>query len=170
MIHLVSFSAVTWNFPLIGRTRMLTEAWQRLGIPTTFVQIPFGRSALERFLPFGRAYEPVRVVRPWPTYPRWLWARLSPARLHASIARRARELRRQLDRVIDWDEAAAVEHLARMLGDAQAWQSAATRVRAAAHPDAASAVVGACERLLTARGRGEAREPIKAAPTRSAKR
>ena len=73
-------------------------------------------------------------------------------------------------READWDEAAAVEHLARMLGDAQAWQSAATRVRAAAHPDAASAVVGACERLLTARGRGEAREPIKAAPTRSAKR
>lgn len=90
MIHLVSFSAVTWNFPLIGRTRMLTEAWQRLGIPTTFVQAPFLRSAIERLLPFRRPPEPVRVVRPWPTWPRRLWPRLGEPRLRGSIKRRAR--------------------------------------------------------------------------------
>lgn len=108
MIHLVSFSAVTWNFPLIGRTRMLAEAWQRLGVPTTFVQAPYLRSALERLWPFGRQAEAVRVMRPWPVYPRRLWPRMGAAHLRPVIQRRARGLRRQLDPIVTWDQAAAV--------------------------------------------------------------
>lgn len=109
-MHLVSFSAVTWNFPLIGRTRMLSEAWQRLGIDTTFVQAPFLRSALERLLPPRRATPPppVRVLRPWPTYPRRLWPLLSPPHLRAAIRERARGLRRELEAVLDWEAAAAI--------------------------------------------------------------
>jgi len=108
MIHLVSFSAVTWNFPLVGRTRMLTEAWHALGVPTTFVQVPFLRTTLEKLFPWGRAPEPIRVVRPWPTYPRRLWPHLSATRLRAGMAARARALRRQLDPLVDWRSAAAV--------------------------------------------------------------
>ena len=108
MIHLVSLSAVTWDFPLIGRTRMLTEAWQRLGTPTTFVQVPYLRTALQRILPGRRELEPVPVIRPWPTYPRRVWPLIGTDRLHASIARRARALRRQLEAMVHLDGAVAV--------------------------------------------------------------
>jgi glycosyltransferase involved in cell wall biosynthesis len=107
MTHLVTFSAVTWNFPLIGRSRMLSEAWLRLGVPTMFVQVPFLRTALERLWPLRRP-EPVRVIRPWPAYPRRLWPVLSESRLRAGIRRAAGMLRRQLDPDFDWTQAAAI--------------------------------------------------------------
>ncbi|MGD8450463.1 MAG: glycosyltransferase [Phycisphaerae bacterium] len=108
MIHLVSFSAVTWNFPLVGRTRMLSEAWQQLGQPTTFVQVPYVRTAMEKLCPWGRPAESVRVVRPWPAAPRRLWPLLGAQRVNAWSARRARAVRRQLDGLLDWDRAAAL--------------------------------------------------------------
>ncbi|MFH1746138.1 MAG: glycosyltransferase [Planctomycetota bacterium] len=107
-MHFVSFSAVTWNFPLIGRTRMLAEAWRQMGVPTSFVQAPYLRSALERIWPFGRKPEPLPVLRPWPTYPRRWWLRVGAERLRTSIRRRARGLRRQLDKLLSWEDATAV--------------------------------------------------------------
>lgn len=103
---MVSLSAVTWGFPLVGRTRMLTEAWLAAGVPTTFVQAPSYRTAAERLL--GRHDDPGIVVRPWPAWPSMVWMRLSGKRLHDSIRSRARALRRQLDRRIDWSSAVAM--------------------------------------------------------------
>jgi len=105
---LVSLSAVTWDFRLVGRTRMLTEAWQRLGQPTVFVQVPSYRTALQRCLAPFCTVEPVPVVRPWPTQPARRWRRLGQKRVEAAMRRRARELRRQLSRRVDWDAAAAL--------------------------------------------------------------
>jgi UDP-N-acetylglucosamine--N-acetylmuramyl-(pentapeptide) pyrophosphoryl-undecaprenol N-acetylglucosamine transferase len=67
-------------------------------------------------------------------------------------------------READWDEAATAESLARVLADAEALQNARVRMRAAGRPDAASAVVTACEHLLAGRRRGSTTDSIKAAP------
>jgi glycosyltransferase involved in cell wall biosynthesis len=107
-VHLVSLSAVTWDFALVGRTRMLTEAWRHLNIPTTFVQVPSLRTAAQRLRRFGRGNGPHGVVRPWPACPQALWAWLGPERLAAICARRARGLRQQLDRRLAWERAVAV--------------------------------------------------------------
>jgi UDP-N-acetylglucosamine--N-acetylmuramyl-(pentapeptide) pyrophosphoryl-undecaprenol N-acetylglucosamine transferase len=72
-------------------------------------------------------------------------------------------------REVDWSETAMAESLARALGNADAWTMAAARMRAAARPDAASAVVDACERLA-GRLRGGTPDALKAASTRSARR
>lgn len=106
--HLVSLSAVTWGFALRGRTRMLTEAWLRLRQPTTFVQVPSYRTALQRLAAAFRSAEQAPVVRPWPTYPcRW-WIAAGEARLRRAIRPRAAELRRQLDGSIDFSHAVAI--------------------------------------------------------------
>jgi UDP-N-acetylglucosamine:LPS N-acetylglucosamine transferase len=73
-------------------------------------------------------------------------------------------------REVDWNETAMAESLARALGNADAWTMAAARMRAAASPDAASAVVDACERLLAGGPWGETPDALKAASTRSARR
>ena len=109
-MHLVSLAAVTWDFKLVGRTRMLTEAWLRAGQPTTFVQVPSYRTALQRLTAPLRSADDGPVVRPWPTIPARWWTKLSGRRLHKGMRRRAASLRRQLERVAawDWDEAVAV--------------------------------------------------------------
>jgi len=105
--ELVLLAAVTWNFPLVGRSRMLTEAWQRRGQPVTFVQVPSLRSALQRLAaPVSRG--PAHVVRPWSAYPFSLWPHLPESLLRRSARLWARELRRQLTGRIDWSRAAAV--------------------------------------------------------------
>ena len=72
---LVTLAAVSWDFPLIGRSRMLTEAWLRQGQPTVFVQVPSYRTALQRVVGmFSPGDGP--VVRPWPTYPSRWWRRI----------------------------------------------------------------------------------------------
>ncbi len=105
---LVSLAAVTWDFKLVGRTRMLTEAWQRLEQPTVFVQVPSYRTALQRCLAPFRTSESVPIVRPWPTQPARRWRRLGPKRVETAMRRRARELRRQLNRLVDWGAAVAL--------------------------------------------------------------
>ena len=104
-MQLVSMSAVTWDFPLRGRTRMLTESWLRRGQATTFVQVPSHRSALERLL---RRREDAPVVRPWPIQPARRWPAVGEVALRRRAAKRARELRRQLDRPVSWDSAVAL--------------------------------------------------------------
>ncbi|MFQ5805050.1 MAG: glycosyltransferase [Phycisphaerae bacterium] len=87
---------------------MLTEAWLRLRQPTTFVQVPSYRTALQRLAARFRPADEVPVVRPWPTYPcRW-WSPANEARLRRAIRSRAVALRRELGRRIDFSEATAI--------------------------------------------------------------
>lgn len=107
-LRLVSLSAVTWDFALVGRTRMLTEAWLRASQPTTFVQVPSYRTALQRLTARFRPTDNAPVVRPWPVYPCRCWQGIGEAWLRRAIGRRAAELRRQLDKRIDFSQAAAI--------------------------------------------------------------
>ena len=108
-LHIASLAAVVWNFPLVGRTRMLAEAWQAAGQPHTFVQVPSYRSAVERATGWFRAADSVSVVRPWPaSLPARFWKAQDAGALEAKFRRAARQLRRQLDRIVDWDSAAAL--------------------------------------------------------------
>lgn len=109
-LTLVTLSAVTWDFPLVGRSRMLTEAWLRDGPATLFVQTPSYRTALERVQRWFRP--PIAdesfVVRPWPTVPARTWAMLGTRRVRRLIAPLARRLRAQLDERLDWRSAVAL--------------------------------------------------------------
>lgn len=106
--NLVWMAAVTWEFALVGRTRMLTEAWLRANQPTTFVQVPSWRTALQRLSGIFRRADAAPVVRPWPARPcRW-WNPAEEDRLRRTMRRRAAELRRQLDRLIDLSDATAI--------------------------------------------------------------
>lgn len=106
-IHIVSLAAVTWDFPLVGRTRMLTEAWLGLGQPTTFVQSPSLRTAAQR-LRWGATSESPPVVRPWPTFPAATWTSLSSEHLDASARAQSRRLRRLLSARFNWSSAVAL--------------------------------------------------------------
>jgi glycosyltransferase involved in cell wall biosynthesis len=105
---IISLAAVTWTFGLVGRTRMLTEAWVRGGHPTTFVQVPSYRTALQRMTALFRTREGAPVIRPWPTYPSRWWDPANERRLRRAARRRATGLRRQLERRVDLSAAAAV--------------------------------------------------------------
>lgn len=104
----VSLAAVTWHFPLVGRTRMLNEAWAAAGRNPVFVQIPSYRTALERLRNAPMHDGAVAIVRPWPTWPARGWLRIGERRLRRAIRSRAAELRRQLDRIVEWERAAAL--------------------------------------------------------------
>jgi glycosyltransferase involved in cell wall biosynthesis len=106
--YIVSLSAVAWEFPLVGRTRMLTEAWQRQEQPAIFVQVPSYRTALERLTRRFSGAERRLVLRPWPTYPSLLWNALGDATLLRSIRSRSEELRRQLERLVAFHESVAL--------------------------------------------------------------
>jgi glycosyltransferase involved in cell wall biosynthesis len=106
---LVSLAAVTWDFRLVGRTRMLTEAWLRLGHQAIFVQVPSYRTALQRVWSALGTHKQTPVVRPWPpTYPSSWWCWMGERRLGGAIRRRAVGLRRELDRHLSWDRAVAL--------------------------------------------------------------
>lgn len=105
---IVSLAAVTWDFRLVGRTRMLTEAWARDGQPTVFVQVPSYRTALQRILAPLRSDTPIPVIRPWPAPRARRWPRLGESALTGIIRRRSAALRRQLDRVMTWDHSVAL--------------------------------------------------------------
>jgi len=102
-LTIVSLAAVTWDFALVGRTRMLTEAWLRMGQPTLFVQVPSLRTALERvrswFAPGAHGAKlNFALLRPWPAYPASWWSRLGFSRVERAMRARARALRRMLER------------------------------------------------------------------------
>lgn len=105
---LVALAAVTWDFRLVGRTRMLAEAWARAGQANVFVQVPSYRTALQRLLAPLRPAPPVPVIRPWPAPPARRWLGLGEPALAKVIRRRAVGLRRQLERVIRWEHSAAL--------------------------------------------------------------
>ena len=107
-MHLVSLSAVNWEFPLVGRTRMLTESWRRVGVPTTFVEVPSYRSAWGRIARAAGNEAPAGVESPWPTFPSRSWPYISSRQLRASIAHRAARLHRQLSRTIEWQKSVAI--------------------------------------------------------------
>ncbi len=105
-LTIVSLAAVTWEFALVGRTRMLTEAWLRNGQPTRFVQVPSLRTGLQRVLAPLRPSDP-GVIRPWPAPPVRFWKKLGEPALSAAIRPAARHLRRVLSGQIDWERAVA---------------------------------------------------------------
>ncbi len=71
-------------------------------------------------------------------------------------------------REAEWAQSRIADWLARTLQDAETWSRASERMRSAAQPGAAAAIVSACERLLGLR-RGDPHEPLTALPRRSAK-
>lgn len=105
----VSFAAVLWNFPLVGRTRMLTQAWLDTGLHPAFVEPAHSYRSRLAAVFRASAGRPGFVVRPGPTrYPvRW-WPRLSPARLRKMLREAGHRLKRALDRRLDWSAAAAL--------------------------------------------------------------
>ncbi len=106
--HLVWLSAVTWSFPLVGRTRMIEEEWQALGQSSSFIQIPSYRSALERLRAHRQPRESADVIRPWPSFPTATWTFLGESRVRRDIARRARQLRRDCKARFDMSSAVAI--------------------------------------------------------------
>ncbi|MBK9121420.1 MAG: glycosyltransferase [Phycisphaerales bacterium] len=105
---LVSLAAVTWDFRLVGRTRMLTEAWLAAGEPTCFVQVPSLRTGWERLRDRLRGAALPHVVRPWPTFPARWWQRIGARGVGAAARAAGRELRRQLERKLDLRAAVAL--------------------------------------------------------------
>ncbi|MDG2148807.1 MAG: glycosyltransferase [Planctomycetota bacterium] len=106
--ELLWLSAVTWRFPLVGRTRMITEAWLQSGQPTTFVQPPYLRSGLDRLKRAVVPHAEPHVITPWPAYPVSWWKHLSENRLRRAVQRRAASLRRQLERKLDISQTVAL--------------------------------------------------------------
>lgn len=102
---IVSLAAVTWDFPLVGRTRMLSEAWTRAGTGNLFVQYPSLRTALERFT--AQDDGAAHVVRPLPGIPDRLGVFSRRAREGwARVA--ARELFEQLRERLEWENSVAI--------------------------------------------------------------
>ena len=105
--QLVCLAAVPWDFKLVGRTRMLVEAWRRVGQPVWFVEIPSWRAALRRLWPLGSA-RPDFVIPTRPGLPVRLWSLTGAGLVRRSIRGPARSLVQRLDRVIDWKNATAL--------------------------------------------------------------
>jgi len=108
--HVVQLAAVTWDFQLIGRTRMLAEAWRRAGRASSFIEPPHSyRSRLQQLFAGPLDSGNINVLRPGPTrYPvRW-WPRMHERRLRAMMRSGAHALRRRLDRLICWERSAAL--------------------------------------------------------------
>ena len=104
----VTLAAVTWDFALVGRTRMLTEAWLKLHAAPVFVQVPSLRTAVEKALAPFRPAPSATVVRPWPIRPiRW-WDPHNESGLRRLIRRKAANLRRRLDHIIDFSRSTAI--------------------------------------------------------------
>ncbi|MBK8271246.1 MAG: glycosyltransferase [Planctomycetes bacterium] len=104
----ISLTAVTWDFPLIGRTRMLTESWHRENTAALFIEPPHSyRSFIQSLL--RRARPPIHVVRPHPTrYPvRW-WPRMHERRLNKMLRDAGYGLRRRLEKKCNLAESAAI--------------------------------------------------------------
>lgn len=99
---IVSLAAVAWDFPLVGRTRMLCEAWNRAERSIAFVEPPYVRTAAARLRHGGRLVSDVgertHIVRPWPALPRRLWNRIGRRGVEKSLQHVGREVRRGLER------------------------------------------------------------------------
>ena len=106
--ELLWLSAVTWRFPLVGRTRMITEAWLQSGQPTTFVQPPYLRSGLDRLKRAVVPHAEPHVITPWPAYPVSWWKHLSENRLRRAVQRQAASLRHRLERKLDISQTVAL--------------------------------------------------------------
>jgi len=106
-MHVITFSAVTWDFPLVGRTRMITEAWLALRAPTTFVQVPSLRTLAQRVTGRGTRDDPSPVdgrpivVRPLPGPPARFWPVLGDRGVRAAIRAPAASLARRLGTHVD---------------------------------------------------------------------
>lgn len=105
---IVSLAAVAWDFALVGRTRMLHEAWHRAGRNSVFIEAPHSWRAAIRHAMRGGPHAPIPVIRPWPTWPVRFWHQLGEARVRRALRCRADSLRRRLDPMLDWPRATAI--------------------------------------------------------------
>ncbi len=105
---LVTLSAVVWDFKLVGRSRMLTEAWVQQRQPTVFVEALSHRAGLNKVLAPFRARPAAPVLRGWPALPARWWTRVGRDRVATQLRARGRSLRRQLERHVDLRAATAV--------------------------------------------------------------
>jgi len=110
----VNLSAVTWDFPLIGRTRMLCEAWWDMGIDAPFVQVPSLRSAAQRLGMLRREPDPKPsgrgpdVLRPLPLPPAASWRLFGERTVRLMARGAAREFGAHLAARIDVERSLAV--------------------------------------------------------------
>lgn len=89
---------------------MLTEAWLRANIPTTFVEPPHSyRSALTALRDRLKMRPAAHLLRPWPLrYPlRWL-KKMPERRIRAIVRAAAYSLRQRLGKRFDWHRATAI--------------------------------------------------------------
>ena len=93
----VWLSAVNWDFPLVGRTRMLTEQWLSVGQAIHMVEKPSYRRILERAT---FQAQPEHVIRPWPN--------LGGGAQEQEPRLAARLLRKQLSKRVDLENAVAL--------------------------------------------------------------
>ncbi len=110
-MHIVSLSAVTWDFHLVGRTKWLTQCWHNDNVPTVFVETPnAGRKyRLKRRLGSMFLSPPaVPVLLPGLPAPVLDWPNMPYAELEAAIRRNASALRRTLERHCVLEETAAL--------------------------------------------------------------
>lgn len=109
---IISLTAVNWDFPLIGRTRMLTEAWHSAGQNALFIEPPHSYRSLLAEWKDRLKRSPRRlthVIRPWPLrYPARWWTRMDDTRLRKMMRDRAESLRRTLDKRCTRSESAAI--------------------------------------------------------------
>lgn len=105
---IVSLAAVAWDFPLVGRTRMLSEAWQRLGQNTLFVEAPHSWRTQIKGAVSPHEARAVPTIRPRASYPVRFWGNMNERRIRDDMIRRARNLRKELDAHIDWQSSVAL--------------------------------------------------------------
>ena len=106
--HLVWLSAVPWNFPLVGRTRMITEEWLELGLSTTFVQPAWDRRATQRTLARLIRRDAKHTLQPWPTLPAAVWPPSIDRWSSRTLRWKANALRHQLTRHVNFEHAVAL--------------------------------------------------------------
>lgn len=100
-LHIVSLSAVTWDFHLVGRTKWMTQCWHDQGVPTVFVETPNAgrRYRLQRRLAGMFAPKPpVPVLLPGRPATVLDWPHMSHAELEGAIRRKAAAFRHVLER------------------------------------------------------------------------
>lgn len=103
--ELVSLSAVHWDFPLVGRTRMLSEQWSQMGQTQHFVQFPSYGNLIRGLRPKSL---PSFAVQPWPSLPPVLWPYIPSRPFESSFRWAAKQLYRQLSRQVKIEESVAL--------------------------------------------------------------
>lgn len=110
-MHIVSLSAVTWDFHLVGRTKWMTQCWHQQGVPAVFVETPNAGRRYRLRRRFTDLFTPapiVPVLLPGRPAAVLAWPRMSYSVLDAAIRRKASALHRMLERHCRLEESVAL--------------------------------------------------------------